>query len=59
MVNNYNIFKNNIVLVNVLVNMLNLKMIINNVIVVVCIMLIKMLNIVHNNVQMDNIKFQM
>ena len=59
MVNNYNIFKNNIVLVNVLVNMLNLKMIINNVIVVVCIMLVKVLNIVHNNVQMDNIKFQM
>ena len=59
MVNNYNIFKNNIVLVNVLVNMLNLKMIINNVIIVVCIMLMKVLNIVHNNVQMDNIKFQM
>ena len=59
MVNNYNIFKNNIVLVNVLVNMLNLKMIINNVIIVVCIMLMKVLNIVHNNAQKDNIKFQM
>ena len=59
MVNNYNIFKNNIVLVNVLVNMLSLKMIINNVIIVVCIMLMKVLNIVHNNAQKDNIKFQM